>query len=745
MSQYVRYPITSILANSITNAMLQNSVGGIYKGSGIVPTTVTATITDTLLFAAGSIGVGILPTAKLHLRAGSATINTSPLKLTSGTNLTTAEAGAIEFDGTQLYFSPADVDRNILIQNSNATAFTAGSIPFATTSGYLTQANSNLFYNGAMNKLGVGTNTPITNLDISGNVRSLGMPTSVLTGSIDPVASVTVTGINTLFTKEIVVGDRIVVTGQTRTVLSITSDTVLTVDVAFSDNANDTTPDVLYALHTKRLSSGVLAETINDLGYLGLGLVGPTNKLEVFGTDSAGGVSSNIGYNITTVTGPGAATLTVVAGSGLEIGTYFYRIAFYNAIGDSSTPSSTSAITTAGNQQINLSNIPISTDLSVVGRRIFRGKVNEGSSYGFLIATIANNTATTHTDNFPDSSITGTLAARSIYAKPNLSSSFITINGTRALLLDANSTVVGNLAGQSLQTAGLQNCFFGAGAGRFITTGSENVFLGQNAGGYGVTAIQNVAIGQNALSSGTAPLYCIAMGPNTLRNNSNAHNIAMGYYTGNVSTGANNIFIGSYSGQSKVAGSENVHVGYGTGGYVAAHTSANIFLGNYAGGFETLSNTLIIDSINRANEASSRNGALLYGRTSATLASQRLSLGGGGRVGIGTTDPLSNLDVDGSIGARVTTVSINTTLDITHHLVKVDASGGAIVITLPAVATTNRRMYIIKKSDSSANTVTIDANAAELIDGSLTRVINTQYSGYMIQCDGLSWMIIAVV
>jgi len=46
----------------------------------------------------GNIGIGITPTATLHLRAGSATANSSPLKFSSGTLLTTTEAGAIEFN-----------------------------------------------------------------------------------------------------------------------------------------------------------------------------------------------------------------------------------------------------------------------------------------------------------------------------------------------------------------------------------------------------------------------------------------------------------------------------------------------------------------------------------------------------------------------------------------------------------------------------------------------------------------------
>lgn len=56
-------------------------------------------------YFAGNVGIGTTaPTAVVHLKAGTAAANTAPLKLTSGTLNTTPEAGAIEFDGTNLYF-----------------------------------------------------------------------------------------------------------------------------------------------------------------------------------------------------------------------------------------------------------------------------------------------------------------------------------------------------------------------------------------------------------------------------------------------------------------------------------------------------------------------------------------------------------------------------------------------------------------------------------------------------------------
>jgi hypothetical protein len=67
--------------------------------------------------------------------------------------------------------------------------------------------------------------------------------TFTLTGSIDPTASTTVTGVSTLFLSEVSVGDEILVSAETRTVSTIESDTVLTVSSATSNNGNDTSPD----------------------------------------------------------------------------------------------------------------------------------------------------------------------------------------------------------------------------------------------------------------------------------------------------------------------------------------------------------------------------------------------------------------------------------------------------------------------------------------------------------------------
>ena len=67
--------------------------------------------------------------------------------------------------------------------------------------------------------------------------------TFTLTGSINPTASTTVTGSGTKFLTELSVGDEIVVSSETRIVSAIASNTSLTVSVATTNTANDTSPD----------------------------------------------------------------------------------------------------------------------------------------------------------------------------------------------------------------------------------------------------------------------------------------------------------------------------------------------------------------------------------------------------------------------------------------------------------------------------------------------------------------------
>lgn len=81
-------------------------------------------------------------------------------------------------------------------------------------------------------------------------------------------------------------------------------------------------------------------------------------------------------------------------------GTYRYRVTFSSLTDSESNPNENDVIVTVTNQQVDLTNIPVSTDQQVTERRIYRTTGN-GAAY-FLAATIADNTTTVFTDNLPD-------------------------------------------------------------------------------------------------------------------------------------------------------------------------------------------------------------------------------------------------------------------------------------------------------------------------------------------------------
>lgn len=92
---YPTNPGMTILSNLNKAFLFSTSFSGTYRN-------------DLSVSSAGNVGVGVaasVSSAKLHLMAGTATAGTASLKINSGTVLTTTEAGAIENDGTHLYYT----------------------------------------------------------------------------------------------------------------------------------------------------------------------------------------------------------------------------------------------------------------------------------------------------------------------------------------------------------------------------------------------------------------------------------------------------------------------------------------------------------------------------------------------------------------------------------------------------------------------------------------------------------------
>lgn len=177
--------------------------------------------------------------------------------------------GSIDTNFAQGSITPTGRPFDLAIQGEGFFIVTDGSQDFYTRVGsFGLDLNNDLVDSGTgykvKNILGRSLNLPVnsivpakatTAVSLAGNLNSnlaagainqvlttASALNSKLTGTIDPAASTTLTGVGTAFLSELAVGDVITVSGETRTISAIASDTSLTVSAAFTDTANDTSP-----------------------------------------------------------------------------------------------------------------------------------------------------------------------------------------------------------------------------------------------------------------------------------------------------------------------------------------------------------------------------------------------------------------------------------------------------------------------------------------------------------------------
>ena len=127
------------------------------------------------------------------------------------------------------------------------------------------------------------------------------------------------------------------------------------------------------------------------------------------------------------------------------------------------------------------------------------------------------------------------------------------------------------------------------------------------------------------------------------------------------------------------------------------------------------------------------NSSATIGNTSVTLGGTTTSLG---------NVTLTNATTNGLTKALVTKTA-NYTATIVDCTILGNASAGNITITLPTAASVAGRFYVVKKVDSSANTVTVATTSAQTIDGQSTKVLSIQYDGLQVQSDNANWVIIS--
>ena len=109
-------------------------------------------------------------------------------------------------------------------------------------------------------------------------------------------------------------------------------------------------------------------------------------------------------------------------------------------------------------------------------------------------------------------------------------------------------------------------------------------------------------------------------------------------------------------------------------------------------------------------------------------------------IGINTSTPASTLDIQGSLGYKVTTITAATTLNQTHNVVLCNT--GPYTVTLPAAASNTGKVYYIKNIDVDGDDITIDGNGAETIDGATTFLLDPYKHAVRIVSDGTNWHVL---
>ncbi len=90
------------------------------------------------------------------------------------------------------------------------------------------------------------------------------------------------------------------------------------------------------------------------------------------------------------------------------------------------------------------------------------------------------------------------------------------------------------------------------------------------------------------------------------------------------------------------------------------------------------------------------------------------------------------------VGSTITSNTTLTTGSVQYQ--PCSSASGNITITLPSAASMTGREFTFLRTNTSANTITIDANAAELIDLATTSILRFINERLTIWCDGTKWI-----
>jgi hypothetical protein len=200
-------------------------------------------------------------------------------------------------------------------------------------------------------------------------------------------------------------------------------------------------------------------------------------------------------------------------------------------------------------------------------------------------------------------------------------------------------------------TNGRYNTAVGTYTNQNLTTAEHNTSIGYNALYNNISGSGNTALGTHTLFLNTSPNNTAVGGYSSFFTTVGGFNTSLGYSSlyANVS-GTNNVSVGYASFYNLNTGSENVSLGTNAGRYVAPSTSPlsssaeSIFIGNNTRANSNGETNQIVIGTN-ANGLGSN--TVVLGNSSITRTALR------GNVGIGTTTPSASLHISGASSAAL--------------------------------------------------------------------------------------------
>lgn len=560
-------------------------------------------------------------------------------------------------------------------------------------------------------------NTSIT-IDDTGkiiNLNSKPLPFTVLTGELVAYNSNrNITGVGTHFLTELAPGDIIVLdiaTGTEFTVISIVSDTLLTLDQRGYNGveASKSYQSVLRRPGTYSFfdNGDNIKGHIDNYGNMMIGNARATSMLEISGV-------SNVAVNIPELT---------ITNTAQEDGLYNRKTAVnfrgYNSANALTTP-------------VNLGHIEVAHQgTNADNRGIMRFFTNTGSGENNVMSLTANGRIGIGGNNEPITVIHAQTTNTANTCTMILESNYENLPLVGNSVFDERSDIA--FAGYTSINETLDPDYYK----RFLATVS-----GSNAG--------NTRTLQGRLD------FCTIDD-----NNSNGIESRMCVnYNGNIG-------IGTINPQTLLDISPEVRLVNDDLNYISG---ASFSLGNTT---LTISNNIFATFTNAqralliGGRVVIRNAALTTGTIVSVVGNNQVVVSGNltgyngyqvyvywsgvnvirpsGYLGVNTYTANTPLAVNGGITMAINTTTSDITLDERYYTVICDTSGGGITITLPVNgASVSGRMYRIKNGSTSGNTVIVSGNGA-LIDGGATYTINYAFGvmGYnTFQSDGTNWWIV---